>query len=651
MALHRALSGPVKAPSLNASSFSLRETFTLPSSDIPAFYVFDNSSDYTIIVGSDTRVASILGVIPGQIFNKQTLPSHISWWLDSYAQEITTVLSQNEDSDSDDYLSDIYSVIDHNRLQINPLLSTSWDQDYPYNSLCPNSGLGQAVTGCVATAMAQVMAYYQWPKQGRGFSEYNSGSFDYENTIFSWDEMLDTYYDDEESTFAQRIAVAELMYACGVGVRMLYTPQISGAYTMRIADAMRDHFRYSSSTCYKVRDVYSRLEWEDMIYRELEAGRPVLYGGRGELGGHSFVCDGYLSDGLFHFNWGWSGNYDGYFRISALNPMDVGIGGGSGQFNSDQDAIMGIVPDYEDEGGVEPSPLFSTSGFTPGSNFYNRGDRFDLQFTIDRGAIINPSAKSYKGTLGVLLFDGRSQPEWIPGSEVEFEPIDDDGNMPPKTRYSGSITYKGRSAGEYRIFPAFCREGGEPERIRVCDATSQYLLMTMNENGKASLRQDFSGIIPDIIIPELSSPDELQSRSPLAAEFTLVNGMSGYKGNLYLTANPEAGGAECIIGVAEVDETESHILLSSVTLEETLNPGRYFLRIRDDMWRSLAPEIAYEIQQAGIESISPTGKNNLGEEKALYYTLDGCQVSGPENQQKVLVRVSADGEAKLFITK
>ncbi len=620
----------------------------------PGAYFMTGADNSLLLVGADTRTAPLLAYIPdARSIDSESMPPQLTWWLESYMKELSSLDGSDETDpgDTEDFaFKELYATIDASRTPVNPLLTTTWNQDYPYNSLCPNSSAGHAVTGCVATAMAQVMAYYQWPKKGRGYAEYNAGSFDYENVSFSWDEMRDYYSaDDDESTFAERIAVAELMYACGVGVKMIYTPQISGAYSMRIADAMRDYFRYASTTCYKVRDVYSRLEWEDMLYRELEAGRPVLYGGRGELGGHSFVCDGYLSEGLFHFNWGWGGNYDGYFRISALNPMDVGIGGGSGQFNTDQDAIMGIYPDYEDEGGTEPSPLFSTGGFTQGSNYYNRGRKFDLQFTIDRGAIINPSAKSYSGTLGAMLFDGRNAPQWIPGSEAEFDPIDDEGQMDLKTRYSGSIIYDGLPQGEYRVYPATCREGEAPEIIRVCDATSQYVLMTVKEDGKASLRQDFSGVIPDITVTNISAPEKVITRNEMSCGITFVSGMTGYKGSLYLTATPEEGGAESIIGFLEVDQPEAHILISSIPIMAALEPGNHRLRVRDDMWRSLGPEPVFDLQYVGIESVSGEAGNVNGEDKARFYTIDGQLISDPAGQSKPIIRVSSNGAEKLLL--
>lgn len=616
--------------SSGANNYFLKETYYSTSSGESAFYIFSDESERIYIVGGDSRVMPLLGLIDYGTDDLSALPPQLKWLLDSYLREIST-LDKDSDDVGDGSCSDIYSVIDCSREEVSPLLVTRWNQDFPYNSLCPPYDGGHAVTGCVATSMAQVMAYHKWPECGRGYIENDAGSFDYDNVVFDWENMLPDYADTEdEITKEQETAVAELMYGCGVAVNMIYTPQISGAYSMRVADALRQYFRYASSAVYKVRDVYSTLEWEDMMYREVAAGRPVIYGGRGASGGHSFVLDGYLSEGLFHFNWGWGGAYDGYFRMSALNPLGLGIGGGSGQFNSDQDAIIGIIPDYDETGGVPPSPLFSTGGFTPGLNFSNKGNRYEIVFTIEKGAIINPSGSSLTGQLGVFVSDGRGIPEWNPFTEVTFAPIEDDGNMTPVTRYKGSVSFGDREVGEYRIYPGFARTGEMAERIRVCDGTSQCLVMTVKEDGNVSLMTDSSGILPDIYVPELGYfTDGMEGK----VTFNLVCGETGYEGPLYLTISDEECHFEHTIGEYHVSQPLSSVSTYEVGMDNRPEPGIYSLCFRDALWRQVGVPSLIEIYPSGTDT--PMREVNAGDK--CYYSLVGNRISHPESYAGVMI--------------
>ena len=230
-----------------------------------------------------------------------------------------------------------------------------WDQSAPYNDLCPEYNGTRSVTGCVATAMAQVMRYHKYPAKGKGSNSYTSqtlalaASFDFASTTFDWDNMLPQYvsgsYTDDQAK-----AVATLMYACGVSVDMDYTPDDSGAMPYAAAEALINNFEYSSNIRFLQRDYYQYAEWMDLIKTEISNSRPIMYDGQSTEGGHEFVFDGYDENDMVHVNWGWSGVNDGYFAISALAPSSLGIGGGTnlgGGFSSDQGMIIGIQPSSE----------------------------------------------------------------------------------------------------------------------------------------------------------------------------------------------------------------------------------------------------------------------------------------------------------------
>ena len=232
---------------------------------------------------------------------------------------------------------------------VNPLLSTTWNQDYPYNYYAPSCTsywLGNhCYAGCVATAMSQVMKFWNWPETGVGEHSYNTSTYpgggaalsaNFGETTYNW-SIMPNQLGSQANEAAQ--AVALLMYHCGVSVDMDFTPQGSGAHTEDVAPALINHFRYGECANMKSRDSYSKAKWEDMLMAQLDRGIPFVYAGSDTDGGHAFNCDGYNNNRMFHFNWGWSGQYNNYYQIDALNT-------GNGSFNLYQRAVFDIMPDY-----------------------------------------------------------------------------------------------------------------------------------------------------------------------------------------------------------------------------------------------------------------------------------------------------------------
>ena len=247
-------------------------------------------------------------------------------------------------------------------VELNPLLQTTWDQcpggltTGPYNKLCPydpNYG-ARTLTGCVATAMAQVMKYWNYPATGTGSHSYTPGSYPYlgvqsanfGNTTYQWNDMPNSL---SASDSAVKInAVATLMYDCGVSVNMNYgVNQVggSGSYSINYdgqlqntaQDALVNYFKYDKGLKGLQRSNYTESVWIGMLEKELNSARPIIYTGSGNQGGHCFVADGYDNTNFFHFNWGWSGSCNGYFNINDLSP-------GRDTFDLGQTAIIGIKP-------------------------------------------------------------------------------------------------------------------------------------------------------------------------------------------------------------------------------------------------------------------------------------------------------------------
>ncbi len=386
---------------------------TKSTSDKAYYYVFNRGDNNGfIIISGDDRAKDILGYSDSGKFDINSLPPNFSAWLNFYKEELKCMIDQPEsttastvqlsESISTNIRQSTYST------SVSPLLSgIKWDQGEPYNNLCPiinDSTSERAATGCVATAMAQVMKYYNWPVSGTGSNTYTPSGFsaplsvDFSKTAYDWTNMTDTY--DNSSTAIQKNAVATLMYHAGVSVNMMYG-EYSSASSVNMAKALIGYFSYDSNIQNYYRDYYSKPEWEDLIKTELNAGRPVFYAGYSKDTGHQFVCDGYDSNGLFHFNWGWSGNSDGYFELSVLNPSSLGIGGGtSGGFNYDQLIVVGVQKPNASST-AHPYQLYLYSPFTNIPASVSRTSTFTLPLRIT-----NLGINTFIGNVGLALYDG-----------------------------------------------------------------------------------------------------------------------------------------------------------------------------------------------------------------------------------------------------
>ena len=330
---------------------------------VSGLYVFNVDTDGGfVIVSNDDRTIPILGFSESGSFDPNNMPENMRAWLQGYADEIAWL--QQHDSKASGPKKARGKVGSHSTDPVAPLLSTTWDQDAPYNNLCPTFsddpyyGTGTCATGCVATAMAQVMKYHEWPyDETQSIPSYTSQSYNIDMPALpaitlDWANMKDDY--SGSNTQDEETAVATLMLYCGCSVQMDYGPS-SASYTDMVAYALKDYFDYNNSTVQCVRRAaYTYANWTDLIYHEIANARPVVYGGDSSGGaGHEFVCDGYMfadETDYFHINWGWSGLSDNYFVLSALDPNQQGIGGndsGNG-YNRDQDAVIGIQRSIDD---------------------------------------------------------------------------------------------------------------------------------------------------------------------------------------------------------------------------------------------------------------------------------------------------------------
>ena len=357
------------------------------------YYIYQNADgEGWVIVAADDAVMPILAYSETGTFRTDNMPVNIRKWMGKYNNFIRKI-------EDDGVVASTETQAEWKALRngarkstaaavVGPLVKTTWDQDSPFNDLCPGSGTSKAYTGCVATAMAQVMNFWQWPVKGTGSHSYQpvmciddyctqtkiiypgNLTVDFSATTYDWTNMKNSY--SGSYTTAQGTAVATLMYHCGVATEMMYGGDNeggSGTYTVNYGNEedhacaqnalwmnfgykkstltgyMRDGYSYGGTTYYKK---WSDSEWTAMIKEELDKQHPIMYSGAGDEGGHCFICDGYDTSNMFHFNWGWSGSNDGYYTLSNLVPGSGGAGGGGYDFSEDQDVLIGIVPDKKD---------------------------------------------------------------------------------------------------------------------------------------------------------------------------------------------------------------------------------------------------------------------------------------------------------------
>lgn len=303
-----------------------------------AYYVFNAKQQQGfVIVSGDESTEAILGYADEGSFDETALPSNIKAWLESYARQIDA-LSQGKVEEG------TRRVATH--AAIAPMTKTKWDQEDPYNLQCPTRSGNIAPTGCSATAMAQVMAYHKWPEASvPSIPSYTIGGYTTSATnagVIDWANMKDHYTGNETTT--EDNAVARLMRLCGQSLMMKYGTSASGAFLDNCGNQLTDIFGYKQGARHIDRANYSAASWDEIIYTELQQERPVIYEGSATGGGHAFVCDGYDGNGFYHINWGWSGRYNGYYKLSVLNPNGGGTGsaGTEDGYTSDQGAVIGI---------------------------------------------------------------------------------------------------------------------------------------------------------------------------------------------------------------------------------------------------------------------------------------------------------------------
>ena len=465
-----------------------------------AYYIFNigNNQGFVIVAGDD-RINPILGFSDEGYFDEAKAPQNMKNLLNEYAQQIA-LLDKVSGIEGAIAAPRTKSVVD-TRNSIAPLLTTKWDQARPYWNKCPqvqneDGEYEPSYTGCVATAMSQIMKYYNYPAQTTqvipsyqyGYGTGNMGEYitqyteDLPVTTFDWAHMIDSYNGSEDQVYTD--AVATLMLYVGHAAHMTYALTASGTTDPYIPKAFTNYFDYNAQLVY--RSDYDQQAWEDMVYQELVAGRPMVYNGRaGSGGGHSFVCDGYEMGDYYHINWGWGGLGNGYFQLAVMNPHAAGIGASSSAegYNIDQTAVIGITPGYSGQGQVD-HVLTVYNMYYSGNRELERGSNgFSLykrrQVVVTAEDHINYGTKYARG---IALYDSNNNfVEMIASMTYYSSAISVTDKWPDSNSSEYYYFGKNISNGKYKIVPV-CQVQGTSEWIPMLESDRYYIEMTVSGN-------------------------------------------------------------------------------------------------------------------------------------------------------------------------
>ena len=565
-------------------------------------YVFNASNNRGfVIVAGDDRVDPIIGYTTRGSFDDGDLPENFRAWLEGYAAQLKAI-EANEAKPAKNMAARIQQPA------IEPLIRTNWNQGNPYNLRTPtykgdDGEYYHYVTGCVATALAQVMYYYQWPESCPAIPgyTYQSGKYsmpDLPATTFKWDQMKLKYDYDESGEAAD--AVAELMLYVGQANEMSYNQGGSAAYIHR--KVMAETFGYSRNMYTAGRSDYTTAEWEDLIYQELAADRPVLYDGQSDKSGHQFICDGYDGDGFFHINWGWGGGSDGYFVLSLANPDEKGIGGGEGTggYAYGQSAVIGFQPGSSDEPEI-PRITFVARNFTAATYSRTSGD-VDFEDITTNSCYFWASyncdpTTTYPIEAGWALWQDGQILNVLATQEITID------NREGSTSYYGPETFSfgaGLADGSYRIVFVWRAQGSSDWTV----ASTKEALYAEISGNTLSIR----GVNADPVtytVNEVRYTGEMTQGTTNSATVNLTNTCDAYQQTVYFWMS-NSGTWSLVgqgIGCVEPGQTGD---VNLTFIQES--PGTFDVKITSDdegnevMWTSTVT--IYELVRTTIDGIT-----------------------------------------------
>ena len=545
-----------------------RAALNTRSGEKAAYYVFNGASAQSgyVIVAGDDRAPAVLGYSDKGTFDTADIPEAMQELLDSYAEQIEAL-------DNGAEAAPLMST----GPAIRPLLSCVWSQKSPFNRLMPFVNGNRSVAGCVASAAAQIMYYWRWPARPTAtIPAYTTSTYGIympalEPVNFEWSLMQDSYL-TSDTTSAESLAAATLMLYCAQSVEMDYKDITAGATTTYLPLALSSYFGYKASAHTLSRMNYTTEEWIEVIYNELAASRPLIYSGNKASGGHAFVCDGYDGNGMFHINWGWNSQSNGYFLLNVLNPDIQGTGSASGGYGYiyGQAAIIGIEPG---EGNVE---FALTSSHVDLNGGITTRSSISANFTATvSGRFYNFTSQTWAVDIGWGLYDGETMTSILynaynnglrPGRYLNHENKD--------------LTFgKNLISGTYRIVPIYSERNAGNWRPCI-GAEKNYIEVTINGN-RCTLKGYGSASTPDYQVNDVTFNGMMHHGRPVDINVSLTNkGERGFR-FLYMFVNGEfsatglvdiATGATDVIPFRYLPSTAGNYTLSFSFNEDGSNP-------------------------------------------------------------------------------
>ncbi len=439
-----------------------RSRSAVKSEEHPAYYFF-NAADgqgFALISGENDEEPLLGYSLKGHLSDTEELPDALKALLDTYEQHVAAL--RNGETTPTEPAASSNALGIRRAAGAKPLLETEWGQGTPFNNLCPILKDQHCLTGCVATALGQLLYYWKWPVKGTGYAsgkdtdgETIHGSLEHE---YNWNAMQSTAAGNlasEESA----LAVAQLLYDCGLAVGMQWGLEGSGAQNP--TGALYRNFSYIPTTLRTyVRDAFeSDRDYLNIIFNEIDAGRPVYQSAAdvGGTGGHAYIIDGYSAEGLVHVNWGWNGTANAYYNITKMNPMNF-------TYTIRQQIVVGIQPARNGETGTPTAYPYVGEGFSTTQKIGDKLRYSSLSFSISMGNIYNYNGEDHTWIMSVGLFDTKN-------NLIEVIATGRDGNtevslQPGYYRQAGTtatckLAQKSYADGDYAIRMIFKENDGE----------------------------------------------------------------------------------------------------------------------------------------------------------------------------------------------
>ena len=540
------------------------------------YAVTQGEEDGFVIVSGSDLTASVIGYSDKGTFDLQDIPVNMRLWLEGYINEIKWMEAHGVKSSAETFRR-TSSV----KQSVSPLLSTVWNQDSPYNDQCPfflNSS-ERCVTGCVATAMAQIMYFHRYPEKTakaidayacstnwNGYGHINVTGVE-ANTVLDWANMKPTYNSSSDAT--AKTAVATLMKACGASVQMNYANAINGGSSASSSDAVQalmDYFGYDAYAKYVKRSDYSYSDWIELMYTEVAAGRPILYSGKSTKGGHAFVVDGYDDEDYFSVNWGWGGKSNGFFKVSLMNPKDQGIGGNSANeaYSMGQTMGIGIQPPTGVTPIAEPAALTITSiGLFVDSDHTNETASSSPQYSNGYKLIPNISIYNYTGATktfdyGIRLTkdDESFTKDYVWAENSSFS--SGGGTHTYKSFMLDPSTDSGITDGSYRVV-CISKEHSAAEWQVDNGSEYNYITLTIGSN---TMNATAVSVTPTVILSLVGSPTFSAEKAVVGQPYYITlkvtnSGTKDYHGDIVMRLTGYSNilaGVNCDINAGETKD-------------------------------------------------------------------------------------------------